>query len=182
MLTTELVTASELLELPEDYRCELIRGVIVEVSPAFWDHDSLVGILIEHLVMYNVRTRVGMVRSGDGGYILEHDPDTVLAPDIAVVRREQSGRPPRGTHSYIPFPPLLAVEVKSPSNSERRIAEKTDIYLAAGVGEVWWVLPTDDTVSRSTADGSTMVFRRGDTLTSTVLPGFTLALVDLFGD
>lgn len=182
MLTTTLVTADELLDYPDDYRCELIRGVVVEVSPAFWDHDALVGLLIEELVVYNVRTRVGMVRSGDGGYILEHDPDTVLAPDIAVVRREQSGRPPRGTHSYVPFPPLLAVEVKSPSNSERRIVEKTDIYLAAGVGEVWWVRPTLDTITRSTPDGGTTVFGRDDMLTSTVLPEFALSLADFFGE
>ena len=180
--TERLVTADELLDYPDDYRCELIDGVVVEMSPAGYDHSMLIGELNEALVEYNLRANIGKVWGADGGFILRRDPDTVLAPDLTIIPLELARRPPMGTRGYAPLPPLLAVEVKSPGDDECRIAQKTEIYLDAGVRELWWLRPSQSTVTRSTPGGDVVVFGYGDTLTSTALPGFELALVDLFGD
>lgn len=179
---TRLVTADELLDFPDGYRCELIDGVVVEMSPAGYDHSMLIGELNEALVMYNVRAKIGKVWGADSGFLLRREPDTVLAPDLAVVPPELARRPPKGTQGFAPLPPIVAVEVKSPGDDERRIVEKTRLYLEAGVRELWWVRPSKRTVTRSTPDGDVAVFGDDDTLTSTVLPGFALPLVDLFGE
>lgn len=182
MVMTKLITADELIRFPEDYHCELIRGVVREVSPTGPVHARTVGRLLRALFQHDIEGKIGEVWSAETGYELEHNPDTVLAPDIAVVRHTDVAAIRSSDRGYATFAPLLVIEVQSPGNSEAEIADKTATYLRAGVGEVWWVRPTRDTVARFTADGETAVFGRDDTLTSTVLPGFELALVDLFGD
>jgi Uma2 family endonuclease len=60
---------------------------------------------------------------------------TVFAPDLAILR---AGTPVSWT-SVPHDPPLLAVEVLSPSQTAAELALKAQLYLTAGVEEVWTV-------------------------------------------
>lgn len=86
MVMTKLVTADESIGFSEDYRRELIRGVVHEVHPTGPVHARTVGRRLRALFQRDIEGETGEARSADTGYELEHNPDTVLAPDIAIVR------------------------------------------------------------------------------------------------
>ena len=179
----KLFTVEDLLELPGDVRCELIEGELVELSPTQEAHVVVASRLNEELVVYfRSHREIGALWIGEGGYIVRRGPDTVLAPDLAVVGVDQTqGRGPRGT-GFLSFVPMIPVEVKSPSDSEARIARRLALYLEAGAREVWWARPTNQTITVHRPDGPIDLLRVGDALTSHLLPGFRLELSDLFAD
>ena len=74
----------------------------------------------------------------------------------------------------------LVLEIVSPDNPERDTQVKRRDYAEGGVPEYWIVNPLDDTVTVLRLAGDAYVehgvFRRGDTATSLVLPGFAVAV------
>jgi len=115
------------------------------------------------------------------GFVLQRDPDTVRGPDVAFVATKQlpGGRSPDG---YIEGAPTLAVEILSPSNTRAEIADKTQEYLEAGATAVWVLNLRRRSVTVHTVDGTT-VYNDGDTLPGgEALPGFALALDELFSE
>ena len=133
----KLITAEELLRLPrgEGRRYELIRGVLVEKMPTGDPHGDTVVLASYFLTQYTFDSGYGVTRTGEPGYRLDREPDTVRAPDVAWIA---PGRIPEGAQGYPEFAPDLVVEVKSPSNSERRNGRQSGdvalLWLAAGVG------------------------------------------------
>lgn len=78
--------------------------------------------------------------------------------------------------------PDLAVEVRSPGDSQREVSEKAKVWLNAGAAAVWVVDPSKRTVaiySSETADPATL--NDTDALTGgSVLPGFRCGVSELF--
>jgi len=76
------------------------------------------------------------------------------------------------------------VEILSPGNNAKELITKYEIYEQAGVKEHWVVAPTTQTfIINTLVDGKFQPSRQmtiGDTITSTVLPSFSLNLADLF--
>jgi Uma2 family endonuclease len=74
----------------------------------------------------------------------------------------------------------LVVEIVSPDDPERDTKVKRDDYAEAGIPEYWIVNPEDETITVLTLadDGYREhdVFHRGDTATSRLLQGFTMAV------
>ena len=178
----QVVTADELLARGEDERCELIRGELVEMSPTSTGHGIVTSRLATALLVYAQTSAAIHTWIGEIGYIIERNSDTVVAPDIAIVSREQARGAKPTTRGYFPFPPLIAIEVKSPHDTEAAIAGKLSLYLGANVQEVWWVRPEGGFVTIHRPDGPIDLLRDGDTLTSELLPGFSLDLGALFAE
>ena len=89
---------------------------------------------------------LGEVFNADTGFIIELGPDTVRAPDVSFVRKENI--PPGGIpKGFIPGAPDLAVEVISPSDSYTEVAEKVAQLLQAGTQLVVLIDPRARTVS-----------------------------------
>ena len=85
MLTTKLMTAQEFAQLPDDgFRYELIRGELIRMAPPDPLHGKRQARLVFHFVAY--ADRYGGEATGDAGFHLEVDPDTVLAPDATYTR------------------------------------------------------------------------------------------------
>ena len=87
---------------------------------------------------------------------------------------------------YLENPPLLVVEVLSPSNTPRDIEQRLADYRSIGVPECWLASFPELSVEvlRLTGEGEyapETTFGMGDTLRSGVLPGFELAIADVFG-
>jgi Uma2 family endonuclease len=135
-----LTTADQLLRLPRgQHRYELVRGELHTMSPAGWRHGA-VAAHVGRLLAEHVQGRaLGLVFAAETGFLLERDPDTVLAPDASFVRRERlAALSPRG---YFPGAPDLAIEVRSPDDSAARVARKTKAWLDCGCACVVHVDP-----------------------------------------
>jgi Uma2 family endonuclease len=87
----------------------------------------------------------GTIVSGSGIWI-QTDPDTVLAPDVAVLLGEPPAAidEPTGYERRIP---ALVVEIVSPSDSFSMVEDKIMTCLAAGVAAVAVLDPRRKTVS-----------------------------------
>src|SRR5687768_2596613 len=133
MVETRLLTADELLRLPDDgWRYELRQGELIRMSPTNPRHALVTG-NIHDLLRAHVRANdLGVVLVGDPGFTLQRGPDTVRGPDVAFIRKERI--PPGGLteDGFWEGAPDLAVEIVSPGDSARDVREKIDEYLAAG--------------------------------------------------
>lgn len=106
---------------------------------------------------------------------------TVVQPDICVVC-DMKKIDKKGCLGA----PDIIVEILSPSNSEKELKTKYDVYEEAGVKEYWVVFPTQKTMLIYTLiDGKYAPSRllvNSDVVRSSVLPGFTLHLSEVFPD
>ncbi len=119
-------------------RYELIRGVLVAKMPAGDPHGEAVTRTASLIHVYSGTNDHGVTRSGEPGYRLERDPDTMREPDVAWFA---PGRIPEGTQGIPELAPDLAVEVKSPSNSDPEMAAKAGMWFSYGSQQVWVEYP-----------------------------------------
>jgi Uma2 family endonuclease len=179
--TIQLMTAEELLKMPKDgFRYELVKGELIRMSPAGFDHGVVgmsIGMLLAHYVKAN---NLGVVCLAETGFKIASDPDTVLAPDVSFVRREripQSGRPT----AFYPGAPDLAVEVVSPGDTKKEVAGKVEARLAAGSGAVWVINPKRRTVIVYRPRGEALTLTETDELDGQdVVPGFRCRVHEIF--
>ena len=114
------------------------------------------------------------------GFFLSREPETVVAPDAAVVRADRL--PPRSERTgYLDLVPDLVVEVVSPSDSQPEIDAKVGLYLAAGARLVWVAYPRPRSVRVHRPGREPVELSEGDVLDGEdVLPGFRLPVADAF--
>lgn len=173
-----------LSQLPENElkRFYLIDGELFWNMPPGYTHGNIAGHIFRHLLNYAEEHDLGD-GSVETGYYPADDRRTLLAPDVAFVRKRDV--PPAGHAQFVPRMPDLAVEVSSPSNTVAELRRKASVYLANGTDLVWLVLPEQAGVEvwRVGLDGepATEFIARDDSLTGEpVLPGFSLNLQRLF--
>ena len=182
MSIATLVTAEQLLEMPENRWCELVEGELRQMSPPSCRHAEMVSLLAQILGPYARRHKLGKVLAGDPGFIVARDPDSVLGPDVAFISAERLAAEPLGD-GFREGAPDLAVEVLSPGQALREGHEKALAWLNAGAALVWVVNPAARTVRvyRSRADAETL--SAPDELDGgALLPGFRCPIADLFPD
>lgn len=177
-----LMTAAEFANVCDDVeRCELIRGELRAMAPTNYQHGKIAGTIHAWLGAHALERRFGQVLSAETGFTITHDPDTVLAPDVAFVRRDRV--PPAGEQCrFAPLAPDLVVDVVSPSETsdDVDVIDKVMTHLDAGVRLVWIVHPKGRTVQVFTPDRASRTLREGDTLDrGDVLPKFRLAVADI---
>jgi Uma2 family endonuclease len=180
MVTTRALTVEEFDLLPDDGRLwELVDGELAEKMPAGGESSEL-GMLVGTELTVFVRPRgLGRVYGADAGFLLRADPPLIRSPDAAFVRADRL--PPREERrGTLRLAPDLAVEVVSPSDRLPDVRAKVREYLAAGTRLVWVIEPRQQTVTVYPAGGDAYELREGDTLDGDVLPGFRLAVADLF--
>jgi Uma2 family endonuclease len=178
---TQLLTAEELLQLDADgARHELIAGVLITMPPTGDEHGAIVAAITEPLRRHVRTNRLGIVRAGETGFLLITDPDTVRAPDVALISRErvaESG-PVRG---YRRGAPDLAVEVVSPSDRYIEVEEKVALWFPHGARLVVVINPRRRTVAAYRSPTDVQILAIGDTLDGgDVIPGWQLPIADIF--
>jgi Uma2 family endonuclease len=176
-----LITAEELLRWPEDQmRHELVRGELRTMAPAGSEHSGVTSRFDRSLGSYVQVNKLGEVLTGEPGFQLTTNPDTVRAPDVALVRQERvpaSGLP-RG---YWPGAPDLAVEVISPHDLYTEVEEKVAEWLEHGSRLVFVVNPRRRTVAVHRPGEPVRMLTADDVLDGQdVVPGWTLPVSDLF--
>ena len=92
-----LMTAEELIRLPRGrHRYELVKGELLTMSPGGEEHGAIIINLAAPLALHVKANNLGRVYGAETGFKLESEPDTVLAPDIAFIRRERLGALSKG--------------------------------------------------------------------------------------
>jgi Uma2 family endonuclease len=154
-----------------DERIELLRGMLVKMSPQNWLHAAAVAFFNERLVLqlaglHEVRPQLPFAA----------DDWSEPEPDLAVVRKD----PARRAH---PSELLLVVEIAdSLLRADRGL--KLAIYAEAGVPEYWIVdvkqlivevhtVPSDGRYAR------VQTLQDGDVLRPTLLPEVAIAVADI---
>ena len=128
------------------------------------------------------------VEEGDLGKVFPAPCDMVLSntdvvqPDLLFVSRGREHILVGGDN--VQGAPDLVVEILSPSTAGRDRTLKRSLYAKHGVGEYWLVDPDDETVTvMALGEGgfeTAAVYRKGQTLTSSTLPGFAVGLDEIF--
>jgi len=167
-----------------DERVELIKGKVFKMSPApNPKHQTISGFIHVELSVF-LRKKSCRVYSAPFDVRLpikttkDEDIITVLQPDICVIC-DKSKIDKRGCIGA----PDIVVEVLSPGNNAKEIINKFEVYEQAGVQEYWVVAQNQTFVINTLVDGKYRPSRQmtiGDIVTSSVLPGFSLNLKDLF--
>lgn len=178
----KLYTVEEFLELAqapenETRRLELADGVVVEMPPSSRLNTITAGRLAHFLNAFVIPRDLGYVTVPDGGYKL--GAHTYRQPDVAFIAKAHAQ-----DLAGVAFDgaPDLAIEVVSPSED---ILKKAYEYLLAGTQVVWAVYAEDKLVRvlRLDENGDLHSKQHGveDALDGgEVLPGFTLAVRDVF--
>ncbi len=181
MRRPSVTTADQLLELHDPpWRHELVRGELRTMSPAGHWHGDVCSVLDRLLSTYVHENKLGKVYVNDTGFVLARKPDTVLAPDLAFVRR---GRLPKTRNGFFVGPPDLAIEVRSPGDSRRSVREKAQEWLAHGTSCVWIVDPRKQMVTIMEPLRDARELAGDDELTGGALvPGFAVSLRTIFAD
>src|SRR5690349_14004456 len=94
-ITTQLMTADELMRREGPNRHDMIQGELLTMPPATALHGHVVANLIMLLVLHVRATTLGSVYA-ETGYKLETHPDRVLGPDVSFVARERIDDVPDG--------------------------------------------------------------------------------------
>ncbi len=172
-------THADLLGLPEDgKRREIINGdMFVTPSPNL-NHQRISRNLVFAVLQYLQKNPIGEVLTAPLDVILsEFD---VLEPDLLLVLSERR----RILKNWVEGAPDLAVEILSPSTAQRDRGIKLKAYARFGVREYWIVDPEERAVEiyELAPEGFRLsrVFRNHETMTSALLPEFSLPVANLF--
>jgi len=175
-----VVTAEELFQYPDSKYYELVRGVPRVCEPPGGVHGWIAGRLVALLGDHVERLGLGTVLV-EAGYVLDRAPDTVRGPDVSFVSLARLP-PDLIPEQFIPGAPDLAVEILSPSSRWSEVEETIADYLAAGARLVWVVDPGERRVIMRYPDCPPRIVAAGESLDGEdVVPGFALALAELFG-
>ncbi|MEA2514801.1 MAG: hypothetical protein QOJ59_4290 [Thermomicrobiales bacterium] len=178
--TTKPVTIEDYEALGEGAPFELIRGELYEVAATKFLHVAVAGQFVAALVRYSDSSMPGRVLVGEGGFALEQDPDSLIVPDVAFMRKERLP-PKQDRQDWGRLPPDVVVEVRSPSNTRQEIERKLAVYLAAGVPLVWIADTHRETITAHTPAGGMRIYEVGEDLDGgDVLPGFRVPVVEFF--
>ena len=154
---------------------EFVGGEIVEV-PSYPYSSAIAAEILFRIKQYAVSRNVaGHVTGEAGGYIVSGER---YAPDVAFISKARQPELPR--EGYNPNPPDLAVEVVSPTDSEKLLRIKLANYLAAGT-VIWVVYPQAKEVEIYAPGEPVRILGEDQVLDGgSVLPGFSFPLAELF--
>jgi len=178
---TNRVTALELAAMPScGPRYELVEGQLRMMPPAGVRHGWIamrIGALLQNHVFEN---DLGAVFAAETGFLIQTDPDTVRAPDVAFLSNERLEQVAT-LDGYLPVAPDLAIEIVSPNDSSSEVEGKANMWLQAGAKMVLVVDPAQRTI-RVYREVSTIVVLQSDELLDAkdVVPGWEIRVADAF--
>ncbi len=168
--------------LPDDgKRYELIDGELLMTPAPSTRHQRILGNLFSELRAYVKANGLGEVFVSPVDVVFEEN--LFLEPDIVYVSRHQQQIV---GEEAIHGAPDLVVEVLSPSSFYHDLRRKMGLYSQFGVQEYWIVDPEKQTLDLYRRAGNELqLFRQfasHETLESPLLPGFRLAVSDVFSE
>lgn len=145
------LTTADLFAIADDgIEREIIRGELRERpltrrNPLHSEAMMIVGMFLGNWIRAN-RLVGGKVTGGEAGIRLRRDPESSIGVDVAYFSPAQMAVMPRDQPWY-EGPPVLAVEIMSPSDKHEEIVDKVELYLECGVQIVWIIDPDFQTLT-----------------------------------
>lgn len=185
---TRTTTTEEFLELeaaaPDDVSLELINGEVREypMTTRSRKHSMAIARCSYELINWLDAhpDQIGEVAAGEVRCRIVRNPDTTIGIDVAYFEGTIEEQP-EGAKFY-DGPPVVAVEVLSPSDTHEGVSERIRTLLGAGVRQVWVADPEFRTVTVHRPDAEPQFFASGSLLTAgPELAEFECAVERLFG-
>lgn len=128
-------TTDDYFSLPDEYRVELIDGVIYDMASPTLEHQILGDEIRTEISLY-IRSKKGrcIAVTSPVDVQLDKDDKTIVQPDVMVICNRDILRKER-----VYGAPEFVVEVLSPSTRKKDIFIKLNKYRRAGVKEYWMV-------------------------------------------
>jgi Uma2 family endonuclease len=176
MSTASLMTVEQFAQMrtseTEDY--ELVEGELIPLSSGTPLHAKVRGRTEAILRAWLGNHRVGEVFAEIDCRLSTH---STRRPDLSIFLGNQANAFDLNTIP-VPFPPDIAVEVLSPSESAVDVNRKVLDYLAAGCQEVWLLDSANQEIFVQTAQDIRLLRGNSD-LTSPLLPGLAVPLAEV---
>ena len=179
-------TYGDYLNWPDDIRCELIAGVIYDMTPApMRKHQDILRDISVQFVNFlkNKRCKVYIAPFDvrlPGGMEKDELVDTVVQPDISIIcdKKKLDEKGCRGA-------PDIVVEIISPSTASKDMKEKLNLYEKHGVKEYWIVHPDEKIVmvfsqTGKRGFGKPQVYSENDIIKVKRFKGLSINLTDVF--
>jgi len=137
-------TLEDYYSMPEDWRGELIDGVLYDMTSPLVKHQLIGGYIYSAFFHHVAKTGgkcLPMIAPVD--VQLDCDNKTMVEPDVLIVcdrSKIKNGRRVFGAPDFV-------MEVLSPSTRKKDISIKTNKYVSAGVREYWIVDPEEKHVT-----------------------------------
>jgi Uma2 family endonuclease len=184
----KIYTYKDYLTWPDDIRCELIDGVIYDMTPApIKNHQKISMELSGRFWGFlkgkpcEVYHALFDVRLSDGNED-ESNIKTVVQPDIAVICDKKK----LDEKGCVGAPDLI-VEIASPATASKDLTKKFNLYEKHGVREYWIVHPEEKTVMvftlvKDSLYGRPKNYSASDKIKVVVLKGLTIDLDEIFAE
>jgi Uma2 family endonuclease len=170
------LTIDDFEKLPHElaYFHELVDGELVDVSGNTLGHNRLRDLLIMMLLSYVKEHKLGSV-VGEQEYDFggnAHGPDVSLFGPEKVGLADDKKRVQR-------FVPDLAIEIVSQNDTFENLVGKAHRYRRCGTSEVW-IFSIDSREAYVYSAGGRAILDENGVFKSSLIPGFSIRLGDLF--
>jgi len=172
-------TYEDYLNTPDDKRYELIEGELLMTPSPVPYHQWIVTNIGSELRAFMKINKLGKVFLAPCDVHL--DTEIVIEPDVLFISKDR-------LHiigeKNIQGAPDLVVEVLSEGTAYTDLVRKKKLYAKFGVKEYWIVDPSEKTVeifnNKEAVFVSVKMHAQNDILESTLIPGLTIKLSDVF--
>ena len=174
--TTTRLTIEDFEKLPDDRarNHELVEGQLVDVSGNTLGHNRVREYLARRLGQYVDEHKLGEVVTEQ-----EYDFDgNAHGPDVTFVRADRVALGDRKLRVQR-FVPDLVVEIVSARDQFNAVMRKAQRYRRCGVRDVW-VLTTETRQALLFSQSGDKLLSENDSFQSNLIPGFCMALNELF--
>lgn len=177
-----LVTAEELLDMPNSIDYELVDGFLVERQMGAESNAIAVELAFFIRDYFKMFGRSGHIFMGETGFRIFPDrPNHIRKPDLAFVKFGRLPDDPQRPKGHVSLIPDLAMESISPGDLASEVNEKIDDYVEAGIPLIWFFDPDSKTVQVFRKDGTTQRLTEADEISGEdILPNFRCRVADIF--
>jgi Uma2 family endonuclease len=184
--TVKLMTSDDLFALPYSkrvdrwlFRGELRESKVTKRNPNHAGAVMAIGGILRDWLLKQPKPR-GKLYGGEGYFRIRKDPETNVGIDVAIATAQQAAAVKRKTN-FVDGPPILAVEVLSPNDKQKDIADAIEEYIDCGVKQVWIVDTVAETVTVHRPKAEPVMYTRSQTLPGgDDLPGFSCPVAEIF--
>lgn len=132
------VTFEEYMERYAAHFCEWIEGVVIQMSPAGWQHNKIITYLCLFIEAYFELRPLGRINIQPFVMRLPAFPNRRREPDLLVILNDN---PYQLHETYMDGPADICIEVISEESIARDHGDKFMEYEKGGVGEYWIIDP-----------------------------------------